>query len=258
MAKKIDYESYHEKDYRSDLSGFEIARWDALSHFIPKQVTKNKNQYILDYGAGTGLHIELWKNLFPESNIFLTDISAAGRSKCLSNHKDFKGKYELIKNKRSEFESEKFDIILSIEVMEHVSDLISYLEDIFRLLKPGGIFIWTTPCGNLLSIEHIYSLLSNQIIKTSEGYIKWKWEDPTHLRRLKSKEIEKKLILTGFSKVKFRFRAHIFSFLCTYLPPRNRFHKIRNNLMKMDYNYFRLLPNGASMIGKAIKPKPGF
>ena len=129
----------------------------------------------------------------------------------MSNHKDFKGKYELIKNKRSEFESEKFDIILSIEVMEHVSDLISYLEDIFRLLKPGGIFIWTTPCGNLLSIEHIYSLLSNQIIKTSEGYIKWKWEDPTHLRRLKSKEIEKKLILTGFSKVKFRFRAHIFS-----------------------------------------------
>ena len=255
MGKKIDYESYHEKDYRSHLSGFEIARWDALSHFIPKHITKNKNQYILDYGAGAGLHIELWKNLFPESDIFLTDISATGRSKCLSNHKDFKEKYKLIKNERSEFESEKFDVILSIEVMEHVSDLISYLEDIFRLLKPGGQFIWTTPCGNFLSIEHIYSSLSNQIIKTGEGYIKWKWEDPTHLRRLKSKEIESLLKLTGFNEAQFRFRAHLFSFLCTYFPPRNRFQKIRNSIMKLDYSLFRSLPNGASMIGRAHKPE---
>ncbi len=258
MSKKIDYEIYHKSNRRSQLSGFEIARWDALSHFIPKQVENNKTFCILDYGAGTGLHVELWKNLFPNSDIYLTDISEVGRSKCLSNYKELKGKYKLIKNKKSEFESEKFDVILSIEVMEHVPDLFSYLKDIFRLLRPGGIFIWTTPCGNFFSIEHIYSALTNQIIRTGEGYIKWKWEDPTHLRRLKSKEIENKLISTGFSEIVFRFRAHIFSFLCTYFPPRHRFQNIRNKIMKLDYDFLRLLPNGASMIGKAHKPKPKF
>ena len=251
---KIDYDNYHRSNSRSQLSGFEIARWDALSHFIPKHILNNKKLDILDYGAGTGLHLELWKSLFPDSDISLTDISEVGQSKCLSTNKDFQGKYKLIKNNKSEFESEKFDLVLSIEVMEHVSDLISYLKDIFRLLKPGGIFIWTTPCGNSFSIEHIYSALTNQIIKTGEGYIKWRWEDSTHIRRLKSKEIEKQLILTGFNKVKFRFRAHLFSFLCTYFPPRHLFHKIRNKIMKMDYKLFRLLPNGASMIGAAHKP----
>ena len=255
MTKKIDYEKYHEKNHRSNLSGFEIARWDALAHFIPQHILNNKNLHILDYGAGTGLHLELWKILFSKSDIFLTDISEVGRSKCLSFNKDFQGRYKLIKNNRSEFESEKFDLVLSVEVMEHASDLSSYLRDIFRLLKPGGIFIWTTPCGNSLSIEHIYSLLTKQIIKTNEGYIKWKWEDPTHVRRLKSSEIEKELILSGFDKIKFRFRAHIFSFLCTYCPPRHLFHNIRNKIMKMDYKLFRLLPNGASMVGVAHKPK---
>ena len=255
MTKKIDYEKYHEKNHRSKLSGFEIARWDALAHFIPQHILNNKNLHILDYGAGTGLHLELWKILFSKSDIFLTDISEIGRSKCLSFNKDFQGRYKLIKNNRSEFESEKFDLVLSVEVMEHASDLSSYLRDIFRLLKPGGIFIWTTPCGNSLSIEHIYSLLTKQIIKTNEGYIKWKWEDPTHVRRLKSSEIEKELILSGFDKIKFRFRAHIFSFLCTYCPPRHLFQNIRNKIMKMDYKLFRLLPNGASMVGVAHKPK---
>jgi len=255
LTKKIDYEKYHEKNHRSKLSGFEIARWDALAHFIPQHILNNKNLHILDYGAGTGLHLELWKILFSKSDIFLTDISEVGRSKCLSFNKDFQGRYKLIKNNRSEFESEKFDLVLSVEVMEHASDLSSYLRDIFRLLKPGGIFIWTTPCGNSLSIEHIYSLLTKQIIKTNEGYIKWKWEDPTHVRRLKSSEIEKELILSGFDKIKFRFRAHIFSFLCTYCPPRHLFQNIRNKIMKMDYKLFRLLPNGASMVGVAHKPK---
>ena len=49
----------------------------------------------------------------------------------------------------------KFNIITSIEVMEHVEDLTAYVKDIYRLLKPGGIFIWTTPCANKYSIEYL-------------------------------------------------------------------------------------------------------
>ena len=255
MTENIDYEEYHEKNHRSNLSGFELARWNALSHFIPKHVPNEKKLNILDYGAGTGLHLGLWERIFPNSEIFLTDISKTGRTKFLEENSNYLKKYKLIRNNRSEFDSEKFDIIISIEVMEHVSDLFSYLNDILRLLKPGGHFIWTTPCGNLLSVEHIYSLITNQIIKTEEGYRKWAWEDPTHLRRLKSVEIEKKLTLIGFDNVKFRFRAHLFSFICTYCPPKHYFQSMRNIIMNLDYKLFRFFPNGASMIGLANKPK---
>jgi len=253
LIDKINYEEYHDNNYRSVLSGFELARWDALTHFIPKNVPKNYKPNILDYGAGTGLHIKLWERLFPDSEIYLTDISKVGRFKCLTNYSGYEKKYKLIKKNKSDFESEKFDIIFSIEVMEHVKDLISYIQDIYRLLKPGGVFIWTTPCANYFSIEQIYSSLTNQIIKTNDGFIKWRWEDPTHIRRLKSKEIESELKNYGFNNVKFRYRAHLFSFLCTYTPPRHLFQKLRNKIMKLDYNLFRIFPNGASMIGVAQK-----
>ena len=80
---KIDYEKYHKSDSRTKLSGFEIARWDALTHFIPRNVPAIDNPYILDYGAGTGLHIELWQKLFPSSELYLCDISTIGKEKCL-------------------------------------------------------------------------------------------------------------------------------------------------------------------------------
>ena len=49
------------------------------------------------------------------------------------------------------------------------------------------------------------------------------------------------------------FRAHLFSFLCSRLPRGLRLAAIGERLMFLDYTLFRLLPNGASMMGYAIK-----
>ena len=56
----------------------------------------------------------------------------------------------------------------------------------------------------------------------------------------------------GFHNVQFRFRAHFFSFVCTYFPTR-RFRHLRERLMTLDYGLFRCIPNGASMIGSAMR-----
>jgi ubiquinone/menaquinone biosynthesis C-methylase UbiE len=251
---KIDYEKYHKSDSRTKLSGFEIARWDALEHFIPKNIQQKKTGQILDYGAGTGLHIGLWENLLPNFDLYLCDVSRSGKEKCLLKFPSYENKYQLVTNNEAQFDDQNFDIVFSVEVMEHVDYLEAYIKDIYRLLKPGGVFIWTTPCANKYSIEYIYSSLTNQIDSTSEGYVRWRWEDPTHLRRLKSNEIKKALMNIGFESPDFRFRSHFFSFICTYFPPKSKFQKLRNSLMKLDYNLLRKSPNGASMIGAVTKP----
>ena len=181
-------------------------------------------------------------------------ISATCRGKdSQRNTPEYAGSFHTINNGKTDCEDNTYDVIVSIEVMEHVQDLHAYLEDINRLLKPKGHFIWTTPCANQLSIEHIYSLITQKIELTSEGYVRWSWEDPTHLRRLKSDEVIKALRANGFSNIHLRFRAHFFSFLCTYLPCRNRLEGLRNKMMCLDYILFKALPNGASMIGIARK-----
>jgi SAM-dependent methyltransferase len=158
----------------------------------------------------------------------------------------------LVADNRARLDDGLFDVVVSVEVMEHVESLTSYLRDIHRLLSPGGRFVWTTPCANAFSIEHLYGLVTRKIEPTEEGYRRWAWEDPAHLRRLKSREISLLLKETGFSRVTFRYRAHLFSFVCSSALAQ-RFGRLREPLMTLDYSLFRSWPNGASMIGLAVK-----
>jgi SAM-dependent methyltransferase len=253
LAQSKFYDEKYSQGYRSELSGFELAREDALQHFIEKVISISNPGRVLDYGAGRGLHLPLWRKVFPMTELFLCDVSTIAMSNCIEKNPEISHHYRLIENNRADFNDGYFDLIVSVEVMEHVADLSAYLSDIFRLLRPGGMFVFTTPCANRFSIEHIYSLITGKIDATTEGYRRWSWEDPTHVRRLRSSEIQFQLSSANFSATVFRFRSHIFSFLCTYLPPRKRFRRVRNWLMTMDYKLFRNLPNGASVLGAAGK-----
>lgn len=238
--------------YRKTLKGYELARWEALHHFIDSFIEVDKVKTILDYGCGRGAHIELWKSLFPQSELSFTDISSVALQMLVNEHPEYSFNNRLIDKHTALFPDSNFDLIISVEVMEHVENYGAYISDIYRLLKPGGSFIWTTPCGNYFSIEHIYSYLTGQIEQTQEGYRRWRWEDPTHIRRLKSEEVKSELARYGFHEVHLRYRAHLFSFVCSrYL---NRyFQRFGERLMLLDYNLLRIFPNAASMIGIAKK-----
>lgn len=249
------YDKLYMKDYRENLTGYEIARWISLDHFIKNVLKLCDVQTVLDYGAGRGAHVGLWRNLFPRAKLYFCDISSVALQKLVTNYPEYNLNCEHIKNNYAPFPDGSFDIVISVEVMEHVASLDDYLNDINRLLKPDGIFIWTTPCGNYLSIEHIFNIITHQIEETDEGYRRWKWEDPKHVRRLTSNEIQVKLKEFGFDRLIFRFRSHFFSFVCTKLIKltRGRFSKLWERLMLLDYLLFRMLPNGASIIGAARK-----
>lgn len=44
-----------------------------------------------------------------------------------------------------------FDCVLAIEVLEHVEKDDLFIEQVYRVLKPGGIFLMTTPNGDFVS-----------------------------------------------------------------------------------------------------------
>lgn len=52
---------------------------------------------------------------------------------------------------RSDLPSESFDIVVSVEVLEHVVEDELFVREVARILKPGGVFIMTTPNGDFLA-----------------------------------------------------------------------------------------------------------
>jgi SAM-dependent methyltransferase len=271
------YDKRYAGDYRESLTGYEYARFRALRHFIPHVAKASNARRVLDYGCGSGLHIPLWESVFPEAELHFADLSGKAIEKLRARHPRHTARTSLIENDRlasstltsatpigpigpirsitpthaeSTVPANSFDAIVSIEVMEHVEHLDRYLAEIHRLLAPGGIFIWTTPCANALSIEHLYNILTRQIDPTPNGSRRWRWEDPTHLRRLTSAEASTACTAAGFEPPRFRLRAHFFSFVCTKLMMKH-WPRAAGEVMRLDYECFRCLPNGASMIGAA-------
>jgi SAM-dependent methyltransferase len=47
--------------------------------------------------------------------------------------------------KKMPFQDGSFDCIIATEVLEHVPNLESYLNEVFRVLRPKGVFFFTTP-----------------------------------------------------------------------------------------------------------------
>src|SRR5262249_50091640 len=41
-----------------------------------------------------------------------------------------------------------FDFVVSVEVLEHVEEDARFIQQVYRVLKPGGVFMMTTPNGD--------------------------------------------------------------------------------------------------------------
>ncbi len=47
----------------------------------------------------------------------------------------------------SSFRDEQFDCVVAVEVLEHVEEDARFVREVYRILRPGGVFLMTTPNG---------------------------------------------------------------------------------------------------------------
>ena len=51
---------------------------------------------------------------------------------------------------QSPFSDDSFDCVLAVEVLEHIARDETFLDEVHRVLKPGGIFLMSTPNGDVV------------------------------------------------------------------------------------------------------------
>jgi SAM-dependent methyltransferase len=85
------------------------------------------------------------------------------------------------------FRTRSLDVVRAKEIIEHIIDLRPFMQEIFRVLKPGGIFLSRTPSqyALLYPINNFY-------------------DDYTHIRPLSRPGLTRLLIDTGFEPVLIR------------------------------------------------------
>ena len=104
-----------------------------------------KGLRILDIGCGIGEGTGYIGQIDPSKIFFGIDLEfnviKAARMQFGSNNVFFTA----MDAQRLAFGNQAFDSIISVEVIEHLSDPEAYLQEASRLLQPGGLFMLTTP-----------------------------------------------------------------------------------------------------------------
>ena len=165
------------------------------SHF---KIDKSKklplnNLKILDIGCGGGLISEPMTRL--GSKITAIDASSKNISIAKAHAKKSNLNITYLNNVPEDLNAQdKFDVILNLEIIEHVENLDLYLESCFKLLKPKGIMFTATL--NRTMTSYIKAIIGAEYI------LKW-LPIGTHdwNKFVKPEELEKKITDLNFSIV---------------------------------------------------------
>lgn len=131
-------ENYQRTTYFSPITQL---RYNELMDGFEKYRKTNR---FLDIGAGSGFLLEIAKQRGWEA--VGTEFAEDALDMCRKKGFDMR-QGNLVD---LEFEANSFDVITGIEVIEHLNDPSELVEEIFRILRPGGIVYLTTPNFNSL------------------------------------------------------------------------------------------------------------
>jgi|SRR3989344_3658183 len=144
---------------------------DLLGRFIPH---KNDSK-ILDFGCSSGEFVRYIQNL--NYNVSGCDVSIEaiekGQQKGISN-------LSVVQNNHLDYSSESFDVVLALDVIEHLEEEGPAIKEIHRVLKRGGLFIIFVPAYQFLwgiedETSHHYRRYSSRsllkVIQNSANFV---------------------------------------------------------------------------------------
>lgn len=144
---------------------------------------------VLDYGCGDGF----FESVATQDKNFKIDVGLeinSVRAKLAKQSKIYR-KVTVYDGKKIPFKNNSFSTVMSNSVMEHVRDLESNLQEIYRVTKKGGYFY-----VSVMVEQYENNLLGVKIL--GKVYKKWMRIRAYHLNLLTCKQWEDKFRLSGF------------------------------------------------------------
>lgn len=153
------------------------------------------NAVILDAGAGYGQHSFWLSKRMPGIHIFAVDVKEEQVEDCnrFFRSAGFGDRVKFAVEDLTTFvDANRYDLAISVDVMEHILEDVQVFRNIYASLKPGGTLLISTPSdqgGSDVHDEGDGSFIEEHV---RDGY--------------NIKEIEEKLRSAGFSEVEARYQ----------------------------------------------------
>jgi len=107
---------------------------------------------IVDIGAGYGIFLEEWQKEHPESEAIAVEPSPSLAEEC--RNKGLRV-LETIAEKAVGLD-EVADLVVCFEVLEHVDDPLSFVENLSRMVRPGGYLFVSTLCIDGFDLQTLW------------------------------------------------------------------------------------------------------
>jgi 2-polyprenyl-3-methyl-5-hydroxy-6-metoxy-1,4-benzoquinol methylase len=130
---------------------------------------------LLDVGSGKGNHLVAFDRL----GFDVTGLDS--KKECVDILKDFNIVECNIETESFPFEDNSFDVVFSKSVLEHVANADNFLQEVYRVVRPGGRAILMTPDWD-----------SNH---------RTFWDDYTHVKAWTRKSLQNAMLIHGFEDV---------------------------------------------------------
>lgn len=178
-ASSHDYETYYHAQNLT-TPDFVHQRLDELAlQFLPYR----KNNRLLDVGCGAGTLLQSARRAGWEAEGTEVSLPAVESVRNMG-FSVFYGELAA-----ADYAPASFDVVAAVEVLEHVPQPLELMEEVARILRPGGLFWATTPhgCG-----------LSARLIGTQWSVV----YPPEHLQLFSVRGIRTMLQRAGFSQIR--------------------------------------------------------
>lgn len=113
-----------------------------------KRIARQKDVHdIFDAGSGYGQYTYLMNKLFPHAEIVAVDVKQEQIEDCrrFFKRREKRNCVFLVDDLTTYRMLEQFDLALSVDVMEHILDDEAVYRNVHDSLRPGGLFVITTP-----------------------------------------------------------------------------------------------------------------
>ena len=167
-----------------------LRAWHIKKHIRGLKSSFPENPSFLDAGSGFGQYSYFMARKFKKAEILGVDVKEEQIEDCnrFFAQKSMDHRVRFITGDLTIFvRPEKFQLILSVDVMEHIEEDVKVFENFFRSLTKGGVLLISTPSdqgGSDVHEDHDESFIDEHV---RDGY--------------NIGDIEKKLRSVGFSRV---------------------------------------------------------